>query len=97
MRRLRCERRSNWPAVVLVGLVLVSVLYVSSIGPTGHFYSDNYDECPAWENAYSPILWATDRSDALNDGLNGYLHFWGAHWAACQVAMRRLIGKRPEL
>ena len=87
MPRPHSERRSTWPAVVVAVLavvVLLPVLYVASIGPAGRFVTmDNYR---AWETVYAPILWATDRSEALNDGFQGYLRFWGAEEGAAIVA-----------
>ena len=89
----RSERRSTWPAVVLMGLVLSAVLYVASIGPAGRFVprpvSDSFPPGTSWDTAYAPILWATDRSDALSHGLRIYLRFWDADGAAGRVEMRR--------
>ena len=87
MHGARSERRSAWPAVVLGALLLLPAIYVASIGPAGRFVTmDNYR---ALEDAYAPILWATDRSDVLNVGLQGYLRFCGAEDGACIVAVRR--------
>src|SRR5688572_20159740 len=98
MPRPRSERRSAWPAVVLVGLFL-PVLYLASVGPAAHCFPDApvvggalmLQECKVWETAYAPILWATDRSDTLNDGLQGYLRFCGAKAAADAISWRRAI------
>ena len=91
MPRPRSERRSIWPAVVLV---LLPVLYVLSIGPAGRFViKPGYDASPAWYRAYAPILWATDRLKPLNEGLQGYLRLWGAEDAAGIVSARYEVRK----
>ena len=91
MPRPRSERRSVWPAVVLTALLLSPMLYVASIGPTGRFFPGSPEivgQRGAWETAYAPILWATDRSNSLNIGLTRYLLFWGAWDAADRVRYR---------
>ena len=86
--------RSAWPAVVLASVLLLPTLYVASIGPTGRIFfeptgDDDYVAYPAWEAAYSPILWANDRSDHISFCMERYLRFCGARDAAATVWARR--------
>ena len=101
MPRPRSERRSPWPAVVVFAvLVLLPALYVASIGPSGRLVPDLIADDSGvgleWQTAFTPILWATDRSDSLNGGLQGYLRFWGAEEAVAIVAYRRLFRRTIE-
>ena len=89
MPRARSERRSPWPAIVLV-VVLLPVLYVANIGPTGRCpeYGGDYRR-RAWRVAYAPVLWAANQSDAISIKLERYLRFCEATEQADIVRFER--------
>ena len=53
MPRPRSERRRAWPVVVLVGLVILPVLYVLSIGPAARLIHEGGPDqrCDLWRMA----------------------------------------------
>ena len=87
MPRPGSERRSTWPAVVLA--VLLPVLYVASIGPTGRGHVNGVDyRLLTWVTVYEPIFWATDRSETVCSWMENYLRFCGAPEVAWLVRYR---------
>ena len=72
MRRPNSERRSAWPAVVLV-VALMPILYVASVGPAGRAVCGGLIRYELWSSAYWPILLAADHSEQCDRYLTSYL------------------------
>ena len=78
MPRLCSERRSAWPAIVLMGLLLLPLLYVASVGPAWVWMDIKYEEEPVhwYETAYAPLIWLAQRSQTFDECMCAYAQLW---------------------
>ena len=78
MPRPRSERRSPWPAVVLV-VVLLPILYVLSIGPTARMATAEWISIDTWLTCYRPLLRPMLRVKTTRSAVYRYIDAWGAY------------------
>ena len=71
MPRPIAERRSKWPAVLLVVLLLPAP-YVLSIGPATRLCGNGWMSVEAYLLTYAPLIWVGDQSEIWDDSLDWY-------------------------
>ena len=78
MPRPRSERRSPWPAIVLVVVLLLPALYVASIGPAWYMVTADVISFRTYHIAYTPIRWISGHSRGFHRSIKWWKDCWTA-------------------
>ena len=79
MPRPSSDRRSTWPAIVLMGLALLPGVYVLSVGPVRWLLS--WLLLPSWvypaeHDFYLPLDWLAEACPPFGAAFEWYLSLW---------------------
>jgi hypothetical protein len=76
----RPQSRSNGTAAIAIGLLLLPILYMLSVGPAIWLCNRGAITRRQLFTAYAPIAWIEGRNETFDGALDFYVKLWVPDW-----------------